>query len=68
MEHAGNTIGFNHGIGSAKDRSMLVLETMAHNTAVFGSMDPREAKRHSKAGTHVRTPCGALTMVTTLIR
>ena len=48
--NTGNTIGFNHGIGSAKDRSMLVLETMAHNTAVFGSMDPRESQAALKNG------------------
>lgn len=38
----GNTVGFNHGVGSAKDGKALLFETMAHNTAIFGSMDPRE--------------------------
>jgi hypothetical protein len=37
-----NTVGFNHGVGSAADGSAVLLETMAHNTAVFGAMDPRE--------------------------
>jgi hypothetical protein len=39
----GNTVGFNHGIGSANDGSMVVLETMWHSTAVFKDMDPRES-------------------------
>lgn len=39
----GNTVGYNHGIGSGiKDGRMVVLETMAHHTAEFGDMDPRE--------------------------
>lgn len=37
-----NTVGFNHGIGSASDNRFTVLETMYHNTAEFGSLDPRE--------------------------
>jgi len=38
-----NTVGFNHGIGSAKDRRFVVLETSANRTALFSDMDPREA-------------------------
>jgi hypothetical protein len=38
-----NTVGFNHGIGSSKDGKMMLFETMAHNTAFFGAMDPRES-------------------------
>lgn len=38
-----NTVGFNHGIGSAKDGRFVALETMHQNTAQFGPMDPREA-------------------------
>ena len=37
-----NTVGFNHGVGSASDGTAILLETMAHNTAIFGSMDTRE--------------------------
>ncbi len=37
-----NTVGFNHGFGSANDGRAVVLETMASNTAVFESNDPRE--------------------------
>lgn len=37
-----NTAGFNFGIGSAVDRTALVLETMMHSTAVFTDNDPRE--------------------------
>ena len=55
--NTGNTIGFNHGIGSAKDNlNGRVLETMAHNTAVFGSMDPRESNAVLQNGNPVRTP------------
>lgn len=38
----GNTVGFNHGIGSAADNQAVCLETMKGNTAVFGANDPRE--------------------------
>ena len=38
-----NTVGFNHGIGSAVDGSAVLLETMMHSTAVFSDNDPREA-------------------------
>jgi hypothetical protein len=38
-----NTVGFNHGMGSAVDKSALLLETMMHKTSVFGADDPREA-------------------------
>lgn len=38
-----NTVGFNHGIGSAKDGKAELMETMAHNTAYFSDMDAREA-------------------------
>lgn len=37
-----NTAGFNHGVGSANDASMVLMETDAGHTAFFGSMDPRE--------------------------
>ena len=37
-----NTVGFNHGFGSAKDGKAVVLETMKGNTAVFEANDPRE--------------------------
>lgn len=37
-----NTVGFNHGFGSANDQKAVCLETMASNTAVFGANDPRE--------------------------
>jgi hypothetical protein len=43
-ESTGNTVGFNHGFGSSKENRAVLLETMAHNTAVFGSMDPREVQ------------------------
>lgn len=38
-----NTVGFNHMVASAKDRSAYVFETNAKSTAVFGDNDPREA-------------------------
>lgn len=38
-----NTVGFNHGIGSAAEDRLVVLETNANRTAVFSDMDPREA-------------------------
>ena len=37
-----NTVGFNHGVGSAHDNMFLALETMHTNTAYFGSNDVRE--------------------------
>lgn len=37
-----NTVGFNHGFGSANDREAVLLETMMHNSAVFHANDPRE--------------------------
>jgi len=37
-----NTVGFNHGFGSAQDGRAVVLETMMHNTAIFEANDPRE--------------------------
>jgi len=37
-----NTVGFNHGFGSAKDRKSVLLETMASHTAAFEDNDPRE--------------------------
>ena len=37
-----NTIGFNHGVGSASDKSAVLLETMFGNTAVFADNDERE--------------------------
>jgi hypothetical protein len=37
-----NTVGFNHGVGSAKDGQAVLLETMMGNTAVFYANDPRE--------------------------
>lgn len=44
-----NTVGFNHGIGSLKDGKAVLMETMAHNTAVFGAMDPREVSSDTGA-------------------
>jgi hypothetical protein len=38
-----NTVGFNHGIGSAADARFVVMETNADATALFHDMDPREA-------------------------
>ena len=38
-----NTIGFNHMVASASDRSALVMETNAVTTAFFADNDPREA-------------------------
>lgn len=38
-----NTVGFNHGIGSAKDAKFVVLETNAARSAIFTDMDPRES-------------------------
>lgn len=38
----GNTVGFNHGVGSAADNQAVLMETMMHSTAVFGANDPRE--------------------------
>mmetsp|Transcript_30109 Transcript_30109/g.50348 ORF Transcript_30109/g.50348 Transcript_30109/m.50348 type:complete len:507 (-) Transcript_30109:12-1532(-) len=37
-----NTVGFNHGVGAAKDGQAVVLETMQSHTAVFHANDPRE--------------------------
>ncbi len=37
-----NTVGFNHGIGSAADKQAIVIETMEGNSAIFGANDPRE--------------------------
>jgi len=37
-----NTVGFNHGVGSAADGTAVLMETMFGNTAVFGANDPRE--------------------------
>jgi len=42
-KQSNNTVGFNHGVGSASDKQSVLMETMAHNTAFFGAMDPREA-------------------------
>ena len=38
----GNTVGFNHGIGSDADNQAVCMETMMQSTAVFGANDPRE--------------------------
>jgi hypothetical protein len=37
-----NTVGFNLGFGSAVDAKQVLLETMAHHTAMFSSLDGRE--------------------------
>jgi hypothetical protein len=37
-----NTVGFNHGIGSANDQKAVLLETMMGNTAYFYDNDIRE--------------------------
>ncbi|RYG96229.1 hypothetical protein EON65_54730, partial [archaeon] len=37
-----STVGFNHGIGSAKDKQAVLLETMKGNSAVFYANDERE--------------------------
>lgn len=49
-----NTAGFNHMVGSAADRSAVVMETMANYTAFFGADDPREA-----AATYLNPNTGA---------
>ena len=41
-EATNNTVGFNHGIGSANDQKIVLLETMMQNTAAFYDNDPRE--------------------------
>eukprot|EP00049_Salpingoeca_infusionum_P017699 m.354045 g.354045 ORF g.354045 m.354045 type:complete len:509 (+) comp16908_c0_seq1:44-1570(+) len=41
----GNTMGMNHGIGSAADNRFMALETNAVFTAMFMDNDPREANR-----------------------
>lgn len=38
-----NTLGMNHGVGSAADGRFMVLETMANYTALFFANDTREA-------------------------
>lgn len=40
--NTGNTVGFNHGVGSDPDNQAVTMETMMHSTAVFGANDPRE--------------------------
>jgi hypothetical protein len=42
FQNTHNTVGFNHGFGSAKDREAVLLETMAGHTAVFHANDVRE--------------------------
>ncbi len=37
-----NTVGFNHGFGSANDQKAVLLETMMGNTAYFYDNDVRE--------------------------
>eukprot|EP00048_Salpingoeca_helianthica_P015744 m.228380 g.228380 ORF g.228380 m.228380 type:complete len:489 (-) comp17465_c0_seq1:28-1494(-) len=50
-----NTLGMNHGIGSAADTQFLALETRAHYTAYFGANDPREAA-YVYEGQHMGAP------------
>lgn len=38
-----NTLGINHGIGSAADNQFVALETKAGYTAYFHANDPRES-------------------------
>jgi len=38
-----NTMGINHGVGSAADAKFMALETRADYTAYFSDNDPREA-------------------------
>lgn len=38
-----NTVGFNHMVGSSRDRNAMAFETMQHHTAYFLANDPREA-------------------------
>ncbi len=42
-ESTNNTLGINHGVGSAADNQFLALETKAGYTAYFKANDPREA-------------------------
>mmetsp|Transcript_16337 Transcript_16337/g.27334 ORF Transcript_16337/g.27334 Transcript_16337/m.27334 type:complete len:509 (-) Transcript_16337:406-1932(-) len=37
-----STVGFNHGVGSRKDGSAVVMETMHGSSATFADNDPRE--------------------------
>ena len=45
-----NTVGFNHGIGSASDGEAVCMETMHGNTAVFHANDPREQDSRATDG------------------
>lgn len=54
-EATNNTLGLNHGIGSAADKSFLCLETKAGYSAYFGANDEREANL-TVDGTHIGAP------------
>jgi len=50
-----NTMGLNHGIGSAKDNQFLILEVKAGYTAYFHANDSREAN-YQVNGTYYGNP------------
>ena len=54
-ETTNNTMGLNHGVGSATDPGFLALETRAGYTAYFEANDPREADANVN-GTHYGFP------------
>lgn len=54
-EATDNTMGINHGIGSAADPGFLALETRAGYTAYFEANDTREADANVN-GTHYGFP------------
>lgn len=56
-EATNNTVGFNHGVGSAKDGEFMVMETEAWYTAYFRANDPREASATDpKSGKKIGAP------------
>lgn len=57
-ESTNNTVGFNHMIASASDRSGLVEETMFGYTAYFQDNDPREKAATYKYSNGTSVPIG----------
>jgi len=51
-----NTVGFNHGFGSAKDGKAVLLETMHHHTAMFSDNDAREQDVDGPDGDNIANP------------
>lgn len=51
-----NTLGINHGLGSAADGSYRVLEVKAGYTATFADNDPREAALVNPSGQQMGFP------------